>query len=300
MGTWSRPRRLPTGLTGVVLQDPTPAIGEARAALAGRLREIRIDAGLTAGDLAAATGWQRSKVSKIEHAKQALTVADITMWCEHCKADDQVADLVASLHAVEGMWVEWRRLQRTGLRRLQDQFSVLFERTRQFRIYEAGVIPSLFQTEGYASARMRRIVEVTGIPDDVETAVAVRMARQRVLTNGDRTFAVVLEEAALYARIGEPDMMAAQLGQLITASASARVSLGIIPRSVDRTWWTSPGFWIYDTERVIVETPSAQLTITQPREIAVYARAFTELSAMAVVGAPARRLIADAINALEQ
>jgi transcriptional regulator with XRE-family HTH domain len=163
-------------------QDPTPAIGEARAALAGRLREIRIDASLSASDLAERTGWQRSKVSKIEHAKQAPSVTDITTWCELTGVGDQVADLIASLHAVEGMWVEWRRLERTGLRRLQDQFSTLFERTRQFRIYEAGVIPSLFQTEGYATARMRRITEWSAIPDDVETAVAVRMARQRVLT----------------------------------------------------------------------------------------------------------------------
>jgi hypothetical protein len=51
---------------------------------------------------------------------------------------------------------------------------------------------------------------------------------------------------------------------------------------------------------VIVETPSAQLTITQPREIAVYARTFAELSSMAVVGAPAQRLITDAVTSLER
>ena len=64
--------------------------------------------------------------------------------------------------------------------------------------------------------------------------------------------------------------------------------------------WASPGFWIYDEERVIVETPSAQLTITQPREIAVYARTFAELSSMAVVGLAARRIITDAITALDR
>jgi transcriptional regulator with XRE-family HTH domain len=279
---------------------PTPAIGEARLALAARLREIRITARLSATDLAASAGWQKSKVSKIEHARQAPTVADIAVWCEHTGAADQVGDLVASLHAVEGMWVEWRRLEATGMRRLQDSYVPLFERTRRFRIYEAGVIPGLFQTAEYATARMRRIAEFSGLPDDVEQAVRARMDRQRVVHAGDHTFAVVLEEAALNSRIGSREMLAAQLGRLITVAASSRVSLAIIPRDADRTMWSSPGFWIHDNERVLVETPTAQLTIMQPREIAVYARTFSELASMAVVGPAALRLITDAITSLDR
>jgi transcriptional regulator with XRE-family HTH domain len=122
-----------------VLRAPTPAIGEARAALAARLREIRVEAGLTASDLAARAGWQRSKISKIEHARQTPSVSDIKLWCALADAGGQVPDLVASLHAVEGMWVEWRRVSRTGLRQLQESYLPLFERTRRFRIYEAGV-----------------------------------------------------------------------------------------------------------------------------------------------------------------
>jgi transcriptional regulator with XRE-family HTH domain len=282
------------------VRAPTPAIADARAALAARLREIRVEAGLTASDLAQRTGWQRSKISKIEHARQAPSIGDIAAWCKHANAIDQESDLVASLHAVEGMWVEWRRLERTGLRRLQEAYLPLFDRTRQFRIYEVSVIPSLFQTVEYATARMRRIVDFSGIPDDVEHAVRARMDRQRVVNSGDRTFAVVLEEAALYARIGDTRMMAAQLARLITVAALPRVSLGVIPRDVDRTMWASPGFWIYDDERVLVETPSAQLTITQPREVGIYVRTFAELSSMAVVGPAARRLITDAIAAFDR
>ncbi|WP_238011584.1 helix-turn-helix transcriptional regulator [Dactylosporangium sp. AC04546] len=276
--------------------EPTPAIGEARAALAARLREIRVDAGVTAIDLARRAAWPRSKVSKIEHARQTPTADDIRVWCEHAGALDQAADLIATRHALEGMWVELRRLQRTGLRHFQDSFVPLWERTRQFRVYEAGVIPGLFQTSAYARARMRRIIEFNGIPDDLEQAVQARMDRQRVVYTGDHTFAVVLEENALFARIGDTNMMAAQLAHLITIAVLPNVSLGIIPRDTDRTMWASPGFWIYDDERVIVETPSAQLTITQPREVALYARTFVELSSMAVVGSAARRIIADAIG----
>jgi transcriptional regulator with XRE-family HTH domain len=40
----------------------------ARQALADRLREIRVQAGLTAQALADGAGWHRTKVSKLEHA----------------------------------------------------------------------------------------------------------------------------------------------------------------------------------------------------------------------------------------
>ena len=279
--------------------EPTPAIGEARAALAARLREIRLDAGVSAIDLAGRAGWPRSKVSKIEHARQAPSIDDIRVWCLHTEAADQVADLVATRHAVEGMWVEWRRVEQTGLRRVQDSFVPLWERTRQFRVYETGVIPGLFQTAAYAMARLRRIAEFSGIPDDVEEAVQARMDRQRVLYVGEHTFAVVLEEDALYSRIGDTEMMAAQLAHLITVAAMPRVSLGIIPRNIDRTMWSGPAFWIHDDEQVMVETQSAQLTITQPREVGVYIRTFAELSSMAAVGPAARRIITDAITALD-
>jgi hypothetical protein len=226
------------------------------------------------------------------------SAADVQAWCRYCGAAEQAADLTASLHAIEGMYVEWRRVERTGMRRHQEAYLSLYERTRILRIYEPGVIPGLFQTPAYATARMSRIIAFSGVPDDVEVAVQARMQRQRTVYSGDHRFAVVLEEAALRSRIGDVEMMSGQLGQLISVASLPNVSLGIIPMDIDRVMWSSPGFWIFDDERVLVETPTAELTITQPREVAVYARTFAELSSMAVNGAAARALVAGAIQSL--
>ena len=189
------------------------------------------------------------------------------------------------------MYVEWRRMIRAGMRRLQEAPLPLYERTRQFRIYEPGVIPGLFQTAEYARARMGRIVEFNGIPDDLDVAVAARLERQRVLRRDDHQFAVVLEEWALRSRIGSTEMMAGQLAHLWQASTLPTVRLGIIPVSAERTMWSSPGFWIFDESRVLIETPAAELAITQPRQIAIYLRTFAELAGMAVYGSQARKLI---------
>lgn len=278
---------------------PSAPVAGAKTALAGRLKQLRIEAGLTARDLAGLAAWPRTKVSKIEHARQPPSRSDIEIWCEHTNAIGQVDELVAAMHAVEGHWVEWRQAVRPGgLRGVQESYVPLFQRTRQFRIYEAFVIPGLFQTEEYARARITRFAAVHSLSEDVDQAVIARLARQSVVTSGDHTFAVVLEQAALHARVGSEEMMAAQLGYLITIAAHPRVSLGVVPAGVDRTVGASPGFWLYDSDVVTIETPSAQLTVTTPGEIQVYARTFSELASMAVYGRHARILIADAIQAL--
>ncbi|RZU54631.1 helix-turn-helix protein [Krasilnikovia cinnamomea] len=277
---------------------PSPAQA-ARDAFGARLREIRLDAGLTGRGLAAVTGWQASKISRIEHATRTPSADDVRAWVTHCGAEEQLSDLLAALRAVEGMYVEFSGRERAGFRHIQQQGAHLYDRTRRFRIYEPGVIPGLFQTPEYAEARLRRIAEVRGVPDDVAEAVRIRMARQRVLDANDRRFAVVLEEWALSARIGSAEVMAAQLAHLLTVCVRHNVSLGVVPMSVERTMWQSPGFWMFDETQVNVETPTAELTITQPREVQMYARVFAELAGMATVGASARALIVAAIERLE-
>src|SRR5262249_53871790 len=161
----------------------------------------------------------------------------------------------------EGLWVEWRRRMRTGMRRLQESYLPLYERTRQFRIYEPGTLPGLFQTEAYATARLARIIEFSGIPNDLEAAAPARPARPKVLYSGDHRFGVVLEIATLRSRIGSVAMMVEQLRHLIEVATLANVSLGIIPPDIDRRMWSSPAFWIFDEAQVLIETPTAELTI---------------------------------------
>jgi hypothetical protein len=62
--------------------------------------------------------------------------------------------------------------------------------------------------------------------------------------------------------------------------------------------WPVEDFWIFDDRQVNIELVSGWLTLTQPREIVMYAKTFSQLSEIAVRGAQARALITAAINAL--
>ncbi|WP_377246259.1 helix-turn-helix domain-containing protein [Phytohabitans kaempferiae] len=265
-----------------------------------RLREIRTDAGLTGRDLGRLTGWHSSKVSRIEHARQTPSADDITAWCKHCGAVDQAADLIAALRAAEGMFVEWQRMERTGLRVAQESVIPLWERTRRFRIYSSWLIPGPLQTPTYIRALLHALQVRRDLPDDVEAAVRVRVDKQHVIHEGDHRFAVVLEEGALRYRIGDAETMAAQLGHLLAVAALPSVSLGVIPLEADRSaLWPLESFFLYDDEQVNVELVSGHLTVTQPREIAMYAEVFAQLANLAVYGASARSLITEAISSLD-
>jgi transcriptional regulator with XRE-family HTH domain len=263
----------------------------AKEALGIRLRDIRRDARLTARALADVCGWHYTKVSKIEHAVTSPSDADLAKWCRACGGDDQLGDLIASTRAIESMYVEWRRAWRFGLRHNQAARNALHEHTQVFRIYESGILPGILQTPDYARAVLARNIEFNQVPNDLDEAVAARLARQRFVSSADRRFLVVLEEQALRTRFGDAELMRAQLERLAAVLASPWVSLGVIPALTERRIAMSAGFWIFDQNTVRVETPSAELTITQRGEIAVYEKRFAWLQEMAVFGAEVRNVV---------
>lgn len=280
--------------------SPLSSAQAARQAVAARLRELMLDAGLQGQELATRCGWHPSKTSRILNATTPPSEQDIRAWCTACSAPDQTADLIATARAVEGMYQEWRRVHRNGLRKAQRDWTAWHEEAATARVYVSNVVPGFFQTPGYATALLSKITRFQGTPDDVTEAVAARVARSRLLYEGGHRFAVLMEEAVLRNRLGTPQVMADQLRHLLAVMPLASVSLGVIPFAAERTMWPLEAFYAFDDQHVGVETLTAEINVTQPREIADYLRAFNELAAAAVYGEQARRLIEGAIEATEQ
>jgi transcriptional regulator with XRE-family HTH domain len=282
-----------------VAESPSSSVQRARQQLAERLRDLRLDAHLTARALSAAAGWHEAKTSRIESAKQAPSEADIQDWCRVCGADREIPDLIAASRAADSMYVEWRRLNPAGLRRAQESRRPLYERTRLFKAYCSAVVPGFLQTPGYAGALFSAITAFRDIPNDVEEAVTARMSRNQMLRSGNHRFVLLVEESVLRYRLGDTEVMAAQLGYLVEATELPSTSLGVIPfAACGRPVWPLESFTVFDGERVHVELLSAQVTVTAPSEITLYARAFEKLAELAVYGTQARALITAATDAL--
>lgn len=147
--------------------SPSSNVQQARQALADRLRGLRESAGLSGKALAELVGWHPTKISKLEHLVTSPSFDDIRAWCRACDAPGEIDDLIASARTIASAYVEWRRVERMGLAKVQQAAIPLYERTRRFRIFEPGLVPGLFQTPEYAAALITTIISFSRIPDDL-------------------------------------------------------------------------------------------------------------------------------------
>lgn len=273
---------------------------QARQALADQLREARLAAGLTGSALASRAGWHGvSKVSKIEHGTRPASGDDVRAWCSACGlSPERTEELLAEQRAVAGMWVPYQRLNRAGLRKAQESVRPGYENSALVRSYQPKIVPGLLQTAAYTTAMLEDARDRQRVQrDDVAEAVAERARRQRVLTRAGHRFMFVIEEPVLRYRFCDPEILRGQLLHLREVARLPAVRLGVIPLAGDRRKvLPREGFVMFDEERVSVELVSGVLSVTQPGEIAMYVRDFTDLAGIAVNGEAARSLITAALD----
>ncbi|MFJ9903922.1 helix-turn-helix domain-containing protein [Streptomyces sp. NPDC101152] len=270
-----------------------------REALGVRLRELRAEAGLQGKDLAERLGWQRSKVSRLENGKQTASATDLEAWAQAVNAPGEVPDLHSRLRGLESQQRSWRRQLATGHRAVQDRYVAEYRRTATVRGYEATVVPGLFQTPDYARHLLAQNAELMQSPRDTEEAVNARMRRQEVLYQGGKKFRVLLWEGALHALVCPNEVMAGQLDRLVGLIGLSQVELGIVPFGARLKLTPKHGFWIFDEERVVVETINTEFTLESEEDIALYGRVWERLNESAVSGEQARRLIGRARASLD-
>ena len=169
--------------------------------------------------------------------------------------------------------------------------------TEIIRWYEPLLVPGLLQTAEYAAAVLRRVIDFYEVPDDVDAGVATRMRRQQILYEPGHRFHFVMAQQALRTVVGGPEVMAGQFDRLLSVMSLTRVRLGIVP---DRVPYMVPSnqFIIFDDRLVQVEAVSAEISVTQPREIALYRRSFASLAESALYGVAARELITAEVEEL--
>ncbi|WP_131739478.1 helix-turn-helix domain-containing protein [Actinomadura roseirufa] len=288
---------------------PAPISSSAQAArqrLADQLREIREDAALTGRELARRAGWTAgvAKVSRIEHAHRPISVEDLRIWCRVCDVPEgRTAELLAELRAVANVWATHRQLNRGGLKGRQEQLRDKYWRVRRHRVYQTKVIPGLLQSRSLATAYLTQVRQEQGLAvDDVAEAVEARMQRQRCLGRPDAVWLFLLEEDVLWYRPAPASVHREQLRRLTAILGQPNVSLGVIPRDVDRRGVSPDESFtmseLPDRVLVTVELVSGDLTLTQPYETRLYAEAWDRLWSLAVHGDAVRTLVDRALEYL--
>ncbi|MCX4749804.1 helix-turn-helix domain-containing protein [Kitasatospora sp. NBC_01287] len=270
----------------------------AREALGARLRQLRVDAGLSGRALAALAGWPHSKISKLETGRQTAVEADLTAWAEHTGNLGMAASLHADLRGLETQYRSWRRRLAAGHEAAQREAGAEERAARMVRAYEPTVIPGILQTPDYARAVLTAAAVLHQSPRDTEDAVRERVRRQELLYERGRSFHFILWEGVLHAQPCPREVLAAQLDRLTGLVGLDTVTLGVIPFSAALPLTLRHGFWIHDEAYVTVETINAALWLDTRADVDLYLRAWSMYEQVAEFGAGVHRLIGRARHAL--
>jgi transcriptional regulator with XRE-family HTH domain len=280
-------------------QQPSEA---AKQALGVRLRDLRLDIGLSPSALAAETGFSTSKISRTETGKTRLSESDIRKWVLACGAEGQLPELIAASREVDSMWLEYRRRLKLGQAAIQAQGRSSFDGVKLARIYEALHIPGILQTFEYARTQRLIWARLHGLPvHDVDIAARNRLTMQPLVTEGGGpAFSFVLEATALYNVIGGADVMAEQfdfLSSLVAAGPRRpHVAVGIIPLGTIRELFPGEGFYLFDDRKVWQEFWSGAFQTAQSHDLAYFGKVFEYQRRHAVYGDAARQVIQAAKN----
>ncbi|MEU8468168.1 DUF5753 domain-containing protein [Streptomyces sp. NPDC029006] len=183
----------------------------------------------------------------------------------------------------------WRSRSLTRL-----SHAALVGESRTLHVWDAHVVNGMLQTADYARNVFERYAEFRRSPQDAEDAVRSRIKRQEWLYRPGKQLHVLMWEAALWARLCPPEVLAAQMDRLLGLVGMDTVHLGIVP--LDAALRLPPGnaFWVLDDRLVTVEDWHAELWLDDAETIGLYRRVWDTLAESAVFGAEAQQVIARA------
>lgn len=267
------------------------SIDKRRVEFGDLLRSAHERAGMNGKELAARLGWQASKVSRIENARQTPTDYDVQAWLAECGSSaDEIERACDELRTIRVEYDSWQRRLKHGLAPRQKQSVNLEGDARSILMVEISAVPGLVQTSEYARNVFEIVADLHGTERDIDQAVAARMERQRVLYDRTKTFEILLVEAALVYPICAPADMVAQIDRLMSIASLPNVRFGVIPLNTRLPAVPMHGYWIVD-DLVMVETVAGEITTPEPDEVDLYRKLTSRLWSVAAEGADARTVL---------
>lgn len=200
----------------------------ARRRVGAELRRWRTAVDLSGEDAADACGWDKSKISRIENAKVALSPRDLRRLCKLYGLESAEAFRLETL-LTEPSGPRWWARYADFLNPAYEELICLESQASSVHAANANLVVGLLQTRNYATAVMTSGPSIPD-PDHGEALVEVRMKRQQVLV-GDRPIALdaVVSEAALMCEIGGRKVLAEQLEHLLDITTLPNVDLHVLP-----------------------------------------------------------------------
>ncbi|GIE35368.1 transcriptional regulator [Actinoplanes italicus] len=281
-------------------QAPTVA----RRRLAAEMLELRQTAGRTRDAVSADTGISQGALHRIEIAKTTPQAGTLNHLMDYYGVTD--ADKRAAMHELRkrSRQLKWLELFEGGT--LPDSYRSFasFEAdAARISGYESLFIFGLLQTHGYAETVIRAMTpEISD--EEVATRLEIRMRRQEVLTSPTSPHLwVIMDEAAIRRRVGDPETYREQLLHLVALSQRPKITLQVIPFTAGAHQGMPGSFHVLefhaeDPPMVYMENAGGGLVVETTSEVAWYRNSFQRLAAQASSPQNTVQMIEMAANAI--
>ena len=279
-----------------------------RMILGGELRKLREQAKLTLAKVEAELDIEQSFLSRVERGDRGMKARDVRALLNLYGKTTEIGDvrheeLLALARSSIGGKPDWWRRQ-AGLKPRFDLLLAAESGARTVNAFYSQVVPGLLQTEAYA----RAVIQATDLEGvaDVEERIAVRRARQEILTRDEDpvTLQVVIDEAVLRHRVGGVEVMREQLQHLQAVNEYPNVKLQVLPFTAGAHPAVEGDFVLMlfraDLGMVYTETATSGLVVQSEVEIRRYSRAYGVLETKALTPARSISLIVSAIKELDR
>lgn len=193
--------------------------------LGRRLREQRLEHGLTVEEVAEKLLCSATKISRLETGTRRPSLRDVRDLCGVYNVEKATTDEFMELAkgAREQAW--WTQYEDLKL----DPYLGLEQVATAITSFTTFYLPALLQTEEYTREVIRKVAPKMN-PDIYRQRVEVRMRRQEVLEKIDLPrYRVLLDESVLRRPVGAPELMAAQIKKILQAEREGKASIQIIP-----------------------------------------------------------------------
>ncbi|MDE3724390.1 helix-turn-helix transcriptional regulator [Nocardiopsis sp. N85] len=257
-----------------------------RRRLSEELRRLRHDARMTLDDVVKATEWSRGKLGNIESGeRQRPQVTEIrTLLDTYGVTDHDTREAVLDLcrqSRERGWWVRYRDVLSSKFVGFEAEASTIYN-------WELAVVPGLLQVPAYTE-----LITQTALvrnPKDVARVVDARIKRQRVMFEDPQPPDIwfVFDEIALVRLRHHPEVLRAQIANLIEAADDPRITIQIVP--YDRLHPGTGGPFVImdfpntvDPSVVYLETDTDGLYLEEAEEVARYRRLFDHLRLAALL-----------------
>jgi transcriptional regulator with XRE-family HTH domain len=274
-----------------------------RRQLSAELRKLRAQSNLTQTEVTERLEWSQGKLARMERNEWLRPdLHDIRLLLDiYGVTDEAYRDELLSW-AREGRQRGWWHPHKKLLGEQYTGYIGLEAEAATVLTFETLMMPGLLQTPDYA----RAIIQGWQAEIDAEAVhrrVEVRTRRQEILTREPDPLRLwaVMDEAVLHRRVGNAEIMQAQMHHLLQVAELPRVTLQVIPFEAGAHPGAAGPFSILQfpdlaPEAVYVENLAGELYVERLEQVEEFRRGFRQLTAVALSPEATIKMIADQVK----